>query len=223
LIETHDNVILLHGMGRTSGSMKKIAAMLKDNGYFVVNIAYPSTKKSIEILIDDYIKPEVDKLKTSTNSKIHFVTHSLGGILVRVLLQTETLPEGSRVVMLSPPNHGSEIVDHYKNSSWYKLLNGPAGQVLGTGETSFPNQLKPIDYELGIITGNKSYEPWFSRLIKGRDDGKVAVESARLDEMTDFLVVNLSHTFIMRNADVIEQIKYFLSHACFDSQRIKSL
>ena len=221
MVGIRDNVILLHGMGRTARSMNKIAAPLKKEGYHVVNISYPSTKKPVSVLIDNYIKPELSKLKCSTNSKIHFVTHSLGGILVRLLLQTEDLPKGSRIVMLSPPNHGSEIVDEYRNSWWYKLFNGPAGQVLGTHSLSLPNQLKPVEYEVGIITGNKSYEPWFSRLIHSHDDGKVSVESAKLDEMKDFLVVNLGHTFIMQNSVVITQIKHFLKKGCFEKNNIE--
>ncbi len=205
-----ESVVLLHGMGRSSRSMNKIANSLKRSGYNVINISYPSTKKPIMVLLDDFIKPQLDKLKKISNSKIHFVTHSLGGILVRLLLQTEKLPDGSRIVMLSPPNHGSEIVDRYKTSWWYKRINGPAGQVLGTIPSSLPNQLGALDYSIGIITGKKSYEPWFSRLMVGDDDGKVSVKSAMLDEMDDFLVVGCGHTFIMQNKDVINQVKQFI-------------
>jgi hypothetical protein len=211
----NEYVILLHGMGRISRSMNDIETALLKEGYRVINVGYPSTRKLVPALIKNYIKPELLKLKSEAASKIHFVTHSLGGILVRALLQTESLPKGSRIVMLSPPNHGSEIVDHYKFSWWYKAINGPAGQVLGTEKTSLPNQLKPIDAEVGVITGNKSYEPWFSRIIPGADDGKVSVESAKLDEMKDFLVVNSGHTLIMKDPKVIHQIKYFLLNAIF--------
>lgn len=202
-------------MGRTALSMKKIAVALKSDGFNIVNIAYPSTKMPVLDLVNHYIQPEIARLKASSNSRIHFVTHSLGGILVRVLLQTEILPKGSRIVMLSPPNHGSEIVDKYKNRWWYKWFNGPAGQVLGTDTSSLPNQLKSIHYEIGIITGTKSYEPWFSRLIHSPDDGKVSVRSAKLAEMNDFLLVSSGHTFIMKNTVVINQIKHFLYKGCF--------
>ena len=215
MIVSKENVILLHGMGRTSRSMSKIASSLENEGYNVVNVSYPSTKKTIPALLQEVVKPEIAKLKIVSNSKIHFVTHSLGGILVRAILQTEDLPNGSRIVMLCPPNHGSEIVDKYKNKWWFKRLNGPAGQVLGTDKQSLPNQLKSIKYDVGIITGTKSYEPWFSRLMMGGDDGKVSTNSAKLDEMKDFLLVPLGHTFIMQNSVVINQITYFLREAVF--------
>jgi len=214
---SNDSVVLLHGMGRTYRSMKAMAAFLTMKGYSVVNIAYPSTRETIPIIIEKYIKPELNKIKNRTDSKIHFVTHSLGGILVRQLLQTEALPLGSKIVMLCPPNHGSEIVDRFKNSWWFQKLNGPAGQVLGTEQSSLPNQLKSISYDVGIITGTKSYEPWFSALFNNANDGKVSVESARLDEMKDFLVVNLGHTFIMKNKNVIMQTYFFFKNAYFES------
>lgn len=212
MISNNETVVLLHGMARGAGSMKKIANSLELDGYHVVNIRYPSTRKSISDLITHYIKPELQKL---THSTIHFVTHSLGGILLRQILQTDMALSIGRIVMLSPPNHGSEIVDAYRNRWWFKLLNGPAGQVLGTDSSSLPNQLKPVSHQIGIITGNKSYEPWFSRLIRGANDGKVSVESAKLTEMTDFLVVNSGHTFIMNKPQVIKQIRYYLIHAKF--------
>jgi len=218
---SNDNVILLHGMGRTSASMNKIANVLAKSGYRVVNIGYPSTKKPPLELVQQYILPELQQLKKHSNSKIHFVTHSLGGILLRLLLQTENLPVGSRIIMLSPPNHGSEIVDKYKHRWWFRFINGPAGQVLGTEQSSLPNSLAAITPSVGIITGNKSYEPWFSRLMHNDDDGKVSVTSARLTEMTDFLVVNLSHTLIMHNLQVIEQIHYFLINERFNHMNCK--
>ncbi len=213
--EVIESVVLLHGMGRSSRSMDKIANSLKCSGYNVINISYPSTKKPITVLITDFIKPQLDKLKKISDSKIHFVAHSLGGILVRLLLQTEKLPHGSRIIMLSPPNHGSEIVDRYKNTWWYKRINGSAGQELGTTASSLPNQLRALNYSIGVITGKKSYEPWFSRLMLGDDDGKVSVKSAMLDEMDDFLVVECGHTFIMQNRDVINHIKQFIICGCF--------
>lgn len=208
-------VILLHGMGRTKYSMRKIAKQLSQTGFQVVNINYPSTKKPIATLIQNYIEPIYQQLLQDGASKIHFVTHSLGGILVRQFLQTHTLPSSSRIVMLSPPNRGSEIVDKFKHRWWFKLINGSAGQVLGTGNLSLPNSLKPVDAEIGIITGNRSSDPWFSYIIPGENDGKVSVASARLSEMKDFEVVKVGHTFIMNNSNVIEQIICFLKKGKF--------
>ena len=207
-------VILLHGMGRSAFSMRSMDKHLRKQGFHTVNHSYPSTSYTIEQIAENNISQLIDECSVEA-SKIHFVTHSLGGIILRHYLQSHSLPEGSRIVMLSPPNKGSEVTDRLQGSPWYKWTTGPSGQQLTTAPDSVPNQLKPIHYEIGIITGKRTLEPWFSQLIPGEDDGKVSVESARLTEMTDFLVVNHAHTFIMNSRFVKKQVSYFLQNGYF--------
>lgn len=209
-------VILLHGMGRTRFSMFNLEEYLSRLDYRVVNFGYPSRRETIEQIAKVRIPGAVAQCQDTSIKKIHFVTHSLGGIVVRQYLQTHTLPVGSRVVMLSPPNHGSEIPDHYKEVFWYRWSTGPAGQQLMTTKDSLPNRLKPINVEVGVIAGTKSVEPWFSSQIPGKDDGKVSVKRTQLDEMKDFLVVPHTHTFIMQSPEVHRQIEKFLKHGKFD-------
>ena len=210
-------VFLLHGMGRSSRSMNKMARRLADQGYVVNNLGYPSTKADIEAINDDVLAPAVDRCrKNHPGVPIHFVTHSLGGIVVRHYLQTHNLPQGSRVIMLSPPNQGSEIADLLKNFFLYRRIMGPAGQQLGTDEDSVPNRLGPVAVPVGVITGDRSLEPWFSIKIPGPDDGKVSVARARLEEMADFRVVHRTHGFIMNAPEVIEQTVYFIENGRFE-------
>lgn len=209
-------VILLHGMGRSHRSMAKMARCLSKKGYRVINLDYPSTGATIEALSSGIVADTVSRCRGQDPSvAIHFVTHSLGGILVRQYLQTHRLPPGSRVVMLSPPNRGSEIADLLKDFFLYRWIMGPAGQQLGTGADAVPNRLGPVDVPVGIITGDRSLEPWFSSRLPGADDGKVAVARARLEEMTDFLVVHKSHGFIMNDPQTIAQAIHFLEHRRF--------
>lgn len=209
-------VILLHGMGRTNRSMAKMARHLVEKGYGVVNLDYPSTQASIETLSRGIVAETVQRCRSEHPSgPIHFVTHSLGGILVRQYLQAHRLPPGSRVVMLSPPNQGSEIADMMKDCFLYRWIMGPAGQQLGTDAASLPNRLGPVDVPVGIITGDGTLEPWFSSRMPGPDDGKVSVARARLVEMTDFIVVHKSHGFIMNDPEVIAQTIRFLEHGGF--------
>ena len=93
-------------------------------------------------------------------------------------------------------------------------LLGPTGSQLGTGEESLPNRLLPPDYELGVIAGNGSIS-LVSTLIPGPDDGKVSVESAKLEGAADFLLVDATHTFIMRREDVALQVVTFLETGRF--------
>ena len=209
-------VILLHGLVRSSDSLKKIQASLEADGYTVWNRTYPSRDKPIGELSKIAIEPALAFCQSKGIKTIHFVTHSLGGILVRYYLQDHHIDNLGRIVMLSPPNKGSEIVDHLKTLKLFQFINGPAGQELGTDENSVPNQLNPVTGEIGVIMGNASSDPWFSWLIPGEDDGKVSVERSRLDEMTDFLVVKEGHTFIMQKRAVIAQIKTFLEQGRFE-------
>jgi len=214
--DNRDFVILLHGLGRTSRSMNKIVAALSRASYRAINIDYPSTQQEIRSLVRDYVTPAVAHCLRQGASKIHIVSHSMGGILIRDYLQQNTLPQGSRIVMLSPPNHGSEAAEFLKRFGVFRWLLGPAALQLGNGTNSVPNTLNPIAYELGILTGNKSSDPWFAWLMSGPNDGKVSVESAKLPEMTDFRVVNCGHTMIMRSGTVIQQIIAFLRLGRFE-------
>ena len=209
-------VILLHGMGDSPTSMQKIETFLLSQGYETLNLGYPSTSESIERIAEQHITEAVTRCGLNPVDKIHFVAHSLGGIIVRQYLQAHTLPKGSRLVMLAPPNQGSEVVDYVKKFFLYKWIHGPPGQELGTTPESTPNKLKPIDIEVGVIAGDKSLNPIFSGLIPGPDDGRVSVERAKLAEMSDFLVISSTHKSIVRNPAVLKQVAYFLEHGKFD-------
>lgn len=210
-----DYVVLVHGLARTNRSMAKLEKRLSQYGYKIINLDYPSTKHSIEFLVEEYFGRAVERFSKVPGTKIHFVTHSLGGIIVRYYLKHHQLPNLGRVVMLSPPNQGSEVVDHMKDTLIFKKINGPAGQQLGTDKDSVPLQLGPVDFELGIITGNRTFDPLFSMVIPGPDDGKVSVKRAKVAGMKDFLVLPHSHSFIMQKEDVIEQVIHFLEHGSF--------
>jgi triacylglycerol lipase len=216
--ESRECVIVLHGMGRTERSMSKIEDRLQDEGYLVWNQRYASTRDSIAELSDSAIEEGLEFCARKQVRTINFVTHSLGGILVRYYLQDRSIDTLGRIVMLAPPNQGSEVVDALDEYSLYASVMGPAGMALGTGKDSLPNQLQPVAGEIGIIAGNISSDPWFSPIIPGVDDGKVSVERAKLAEMSDFIVVDSGHTFIMRDSRVIDQIVNFLQQGKFAPQ-----
>ncbi len=208
-------VIILHGLGRTKWSMYLMERSLRKAGYMVWNESYPSTDETIADLAKDHLSKGLVYCNENNASQVHFVTHSMGGILLRQYFQTHPAPKSSRAVMLASPNQGSEIVDVLKDYWIFSASTGPAGQQLGTEENSLPKQLAPIALHIGIIAGESSSDPWFSPLISGSDDGKVSVESTKLEEMADFFVVDSGHTFIMNNRSVIEQSIYFLKHGKF--------
>ena len=207
-------VVLLHGLARTHESMINLQSALTEQGYFVVNKTYPSREKPIPVLAQEAIPKSV--ALCPQNSAVHFVTHSMGGILVRQFLSAQSLERLGRVVMLGPPNQGSEVVDNLGEFPGFEFINGQAGMQLGTGPVSVPNTLGAANFDLGIIAGTRSINLILSMMIPGSDDGKVSVEHTKLTGMKDHLTLPVTHTFMMKNHGVIEQVLHYLKHGAFD-------
>lgn len=209
------NVVLLHGLGRTSRSMRPMERFLARNGYRVVNIGYPSRSKSIKELVP-FLEAKLAEAGLPGDQQVDFVTHSAGGIITRAYLHAHPDFPVGRVVMLGPPNQGSVVASSLMKRWVFRRLVGPILIDLGGGEKSLPVQLPPPNYPVGVIAGNRKalyLLPW---LIPGESDGLVAVEEAKLPGMHDFLVVPRGHTFLMNSRHVQEQTLAFLNSGAFD-------
>jgi pimeloyl-ACP methyl ester carboxylesterase len=215
MTDNNDCVILLHGLGRSARAMNRLENTLSAD-YSVINVDYPSRKLAINQLAKITISEALQQCQK--DARVHFVTHSLGGILVRQYLQNHKIENLGRTIMLGPPNRGSELADFLANNILFEFYNGPAGQQLGTGKDSVPLGLGQVGFELGVIAGNRSFNPVLTKLSSGEHDGIVSVDSSKVEGMTDHIVMPVTHTFMMMDSSVIQQVQHFLSHGKFDHQ-----
>lgn len=208
-----DCVILLHGLARTESSFIALEEVLEARGYDVVSPTYPSTRAPIETLVQMTLPPA---LAACGPQRVHFVTHSMGGILVRYAFRNGPPDNLGRVVMLGPPNQGSQLVDRLNDLAVFGWVNGPAGAQLGTGARSLPHNLPPVFYPVGVIAGSQSLNPFFSSMVDGPDDGKVGVAETRVAGMAAHLTLPVTHTFMMNNPTVMVQAIRFIETGRFD-------
>lgn len=222
---TGDPVVLIHGLGLGPASMKKLGDALSEDGYRVCILDYPSRDYPIDTLVARFIAPDIRQCFPQETSPLHFVTHSMGGILLRTLAHTEEAPAIGRAVMIAPPNRGSEVVDTLSRSGsrvyreLFEAWGGYAGYELGTDSNSVPSRLTrlgPPSFTFGVIAATRSLDPLFSGWIEGRNDGKVGVERTKLEGMADFVEIEASHTLVLWSDETVRQVRAFLKTERFD-------
>ena len=211
-------VVLLHGIARTPRSLRHMERALQRGGFATLNLGYESRKYPLEDLVDS-IHPEIAPFAAGVGA-LHFVTHSMGGLLLRLYLAQHRPARLHRVVMLGTPNGGSEVADFLKNFAPYRAFYGPAGQQLGTRRCELFSELPPPDYPVGIVAGVRSIDPIASLFILPRpNDGRVSVASTRLAGMGDHVVVKATHSGLLTHRRAIDQTLAFLRDGQFVSDR----
>lgn len=222
------HVILLHGLARTSLSMRRLARRLAAEGFTTDNFDYPSRTDRIEPLARTVIERALERA-AAKSGPVHFVTHSMGGMLVRWYLKQHKLDRLGRVVMLAPPNQGTEVVDFYNQRApllgrMLRSVLGPASGQMRTDADALPARLGPANFEVGIIAGTVNRNPVFGPVISSMpSDGVVTVERTKLAGMSDFLALPYTHTFIMDKVVVQDQVLHFLRHGRFRREAAAAL
>lgn len=209
----NEQVVLLHGILRSSAHMEDLAEFLSENGYTVFNLDYPSTEFPLDRLASIVAKDVREKVDPS--KPVHFVGYSMGGIVTRIVLNKYRPDNLGRVVQLASPNGGSEVADFLKENWLYERFYGPAGQQLVTENAGIGELMGRVNYPMGVIAGNFTIDPVSSAIIPGDDDGKVSVESTKVDGMSDHIVVLASHTFFPQSSSVHTQALNFLKFGAF--------
>ncbi len=208
--DTSECVVLLHGLNRSWRAMRPLAEALQEAGFATANIDYPSQSGSVEEIAPLAVGLGLNECRATGATRIHFVTHSIGGILLRYQNEQSPIPDLGRVVMLGPPNQGSEIIDKTRDWPGFEMLTGDAGAELGTGSDGMPSKLGPVNFELGVIAGTGTINVFASAMLPDPDDGKVSVASTRVEGMDDFLIVGSSHHYITRGDVVFRNTVAFL-------------
>ena len=209
-------VVLLHGLGRSNTSMWLLASRLEDAGYYVKRVEYSSLHQDPDEILTD-ISSQINQSCQHHNQSVHFVGHSLGGLMVRAYLQNNKVDNLGRVVLLGTPNKGAAVADHLSDSCLIDIL-GPTVKTLGRDAYSFPRSLEAPYYPVGIIAGeieNKLNDP----VIPGKDDGLVSVEATKIDAMTDFIILETGHSMMRYDREVADQTIEFIKNGAFKGKQ----
>jgi len=195
--------------------MKLLEVRLRNAGYQVHNLAYPRRVDSIEEIVESLHASYLECCNERAG-RLHFVTHSLGGLVARAYIEEHPPPNLGRVVMLAPPNGGSEIVDQFRDWEVFGAVLGPLAPQLGTGPVDLPARLGVPRCEIGIIAGDRWVNPLGPIFLTEPHDGTVSVDRTYLPGMKDHLVVPHTHTFIMNSSRVAREIVHFLRSGQFE-------
>ena len=212
----NDLVVLLHGIMRSKTDMVPLTRFLKKSGYDTLNILYPARKKSLEDLTEFVHEKIITSPDYTPDKTLHFVTHSLGGLLARYYIATRKPQNLGKVVMLGTPNTGSELADvlgtHKLSAKLFHRFYGPAGAQLAT---TYTHPETDINYPIGVIAGTLSINPLAAFILPKPHDGMVSVERTKINGMKDHIMLPTTHAFMMFNPKVMKQVEYFLKNEKF--------
>jgi len=212
-------VLLLHGIARNATSMRMIELALRLEGYEVLNLSYPSRRQSLAQLAD-HIAPAVAEFAKMADGPLHIITHSMGGLVARALIARHRPANLGRVVMLAPPNQGSEVADRLHEAWLYRQWFGPAGEQLVTRpESEGGGIFGETDFDLGIIAGDRSIYPVPAKVLPRPNDGLVTVSATRDARARDHLTLPISHPMMVLSPRVIRQCLTFLREGRFDHRQ----
>lgn len=211
-LSTHETVILLHGLGRSDSAMWLLQGRLEEAGYKVYALDYDSFQQSpLQIL--DSVFMSIEECCREVDGTLHFVGHSLGGLIIRAYLAKHDVSKLGKVVLIGTPNHGTPLVDTYRDS-WWMQFAGEMALALGTDSTSFAKSLPNPDYPFGVIAGVTD-SGFNDDVFQGAHDGLVPVASTKLEGMSDFVQIEVGHSAMRYDGNVAFQTIHYLRKGSF--------
>lgn len=208
-------VVLLHGLGRSPFAMKPLAWQLERAGLRALNVGYTAARRPLAETIT-HIVERLDAELAHVKGPVHFVTHSLGGILVRAYLAARPRA-GARIVQLAPPNQGARIAEALRSVAIARGILGQTLHDLGIEAEGAPRlrlpRLEGVD--VGVIAGGRGGPRGFGPWLPEDNDMVVCVRETWLPEACDWILVPRLHTFIMNAKDVHENVLTFLRDGRF--------
>jgi hypothetical protein len=193
-----------------------LASRLEDAGYYVKRVGYSSLDQRPDEILHE-VSNQINECCRDHAQSVHFVGHSLGGLMIRAYLEKYKVDNLGRVVLLGTPNKGTEAADHFSDG-WLMKILGPTANALGTDDGSFPNSLATPYYPVGVIAG-KLNSQLNDPVVPGEDDGLVSIEATKIDDMTDFIVIETGHSMMRYDKEVADQTAQFIKTGAFNEQK----
>jgi hypothetical protein len=212
-------IYLIHGFGGFQFTMNKIEKSIKNERYQTVNYGYKSFND-----LDTIGKQLYLQIKNSNVDTISFVTHSMGALLVRSMLQYSAndkyFPKIFRIIMIAPPNRGTEIADFYSSFGIVNYFFGQNVKYMKTDSDSYANRLpKPYDSEIGIIAGIRGKKHGYNLFLNGDNDGGIKPEKTKIGIEKDYITVIGQHNFLLMKKYVSKLVIEFLKYGSFISKQ----
>ena len=211
-------VYVIHGYGGFALQMEKINQGLLKNGYITENYSYFSLSEDLDSLGHDLYR----KVKTDNFDTVSFVTHSMGALVVRSMHQYltpgEHFPYIFRIVMLAPPNKGTELANGLSNPA-LKYILGTNVEHMRTDSNSYVNKLPVPTCETGIIAGITGTKPWFNPFLKEDNDGIVSLSLTKLGNEKELVIIKATHSIMTQQKNVIKLITHFMKTGSFKNTK----
>ncbi len=210
-------VVLLHGIGKSARAMAGLEAAVAAAGFATLNLTYPSRHHRLEALVEE-VHEAVRGFLAGGEGPVHFVCHSMGGLVARGYIGRYRPAGLGRVVMLGTPNQGSELADLLGWNPVYKFAFGPAGQQLRTRpDPATTALLGAVDYPVGVVAGDRPFDVLGWLYLPKPNDGRVSVAATRVAGMADHVTLPVDHEALMRDAAVHRQVVAFLREGRFET------